>query len=396
MKYTAPVSLTLSLALLLTGCGSAGAGRNTVSTDAYGQTETVQQTEAAGGSGSAQDTEITDSAIEEALTTITAGEDGSYTADLFAMDTFMSMKAYGDSAQQTLGEISAMIQTLDTTLSVTDELSDLYAANHAEGAAVTISDTTADILEKALALQKTTDGALEFTSYPLSLAWGFTTGEYQIPGQGTLDALLPLVDDSKITLDGNSLTLPIGAQLDFGAVAKGYAGDRAREMLTGAGISSALLSLGGSTIVALGEKSDGSSWNIAIQDPEDTEAYAGVVSVKDTAVNTSGGYERYFVGDDGETYWHIIDPDTGYPAKSGLISVTVLSDSALTGDGLSTALFVMGKDEAISYWRENGGFEFVLITEDGELYVSQGAESAFTPMGSYENADIHVVRYEEE
>ena len=322
---------------------------------------------------------------------ITAGEDGSYSADLFAMDTYMTMKAYGTDAEAALRDISAMISDLDAHLSVTNAESEIYKLNHADGQPVSLSDTTADLLSKALALGGTTNGALELTSYPLSLAWGFTTGDYQIPEQETIDGILPLVDDSAVTLDGNTAALPSGAQLDLGAVAKGYAGDRAAEILQESGVTSALLNLGSSTIRAIGSKPDGSAWRIAVQDPNDSSAYAGVVSATDLAIDTSGGYERYFEGDDGEIYWHILNPHTGYPAKSGLISVTVLSDSALTGDGLSTALFVMGLDDAIDYWRQQGNFEFILITDQNEIYVSQGAEDLFQPLGNYENAEIHVV-----
>ena len=122
-----------------------------------------------------------------------------------------------------------------------------------------------------------------------SLGWGFTTGDYQIPDQQAIDGLLPLVDDSAITLDGTSATLPTGAQLDSGAVAKGYAGDRAAELLKDAGVTSALLNLGSSTIRAIGSKPDGSPWRIALQDPNDTSAYAGVVSATDLSIDTSGG-----------------------------------------------------------------------------------------------------------
>ena len=327
----------------------------------------------------------------ETTTNTNVAADAECSTDLFAMDTYMTMKAYGPGAESALSDISSMISDLDSHLSVTNSSSEIYQLNHAEGQSVTLSDTTADLLSKALALGGTTNGALELTSYPLSLAWGFTTGDYQIPDQAAIDSLLPLVDDSAITLDGNSATLPAGAQLDLGAVAKGYAGDRAAEILQDAGVTSALLNLGSSTIRAIGSKPDGSPWRIALQDPNDTSAYAGVVSTTDLAIDTSGGYERYFQGDDGEIYWHILDPDTGYPAKNGLISVTVLSDSALTGDGLSTALFVMGLSDAIDYWRENGGFEFIFITDQNEIYVSQGAQDLFQPLGSYETAELHVV-----
>ena len=307
------------------------------------------------------------------------------------MDTYMTMKAYGPGAETALHDISDLISQLDAHLSVTNSDSEIYRLNHAEGQPVSLSDDAADLLNKALALGGTTNGALQLTSYPLSLAWGFTTGDYQIPDEKTIDSILPLVDDSAVTLDGTTASLPSGAQLDLGAVAKGYAGDRAAEILQNSGVTSALLNLGSSTIRAIGAKPDGSPWRIAIQDPKDSAAYAGVVSATDLAIDTSGGYERYFEGDDGEIYWHILNPHTGYPAKSGLISVTVLSDSALTGDGLSTALFVMGLEDAIDYWRTQGGFQFILITDENEIYVSQGAESLFQPLGSYENAEIHVV-----
>ena len=374
MNHKKTVSLGLCLMLTLSACGGqSGAGA----------APAVSPSPAAA-------VEASESAVQVSAA-ITAGEDGSYSADLFAMDTYMTMKAYGSGAEQALTDISSMISDLDARLSVTNSDSEIYQLNHAQGKEVTLSGTTADLLTKALALGSTTGGALELTSYPLSLAWGFTTGDYQIPDQATIDSILPLVDDSAVTLTGTTASLPADAQLDLGAVAKGYAGDQAAEILQDAGVSSALLNLGSSTIRAIGTKPDGSPWRIAIQDPNDSSAYAGVVSATDLAIDTSGGYERYFEGDDGEIYWHILNPHTGYPAKSGLISVTVLSDSALTGDGLSTALFVMGLDDAIAYWRQQQNFEFILMTDQNEIYVSQGAEALFQPLGSYENAQIHVV-----
>ena len=371
MHHKTFISLGLCLLFTLSACGNPAASSAPVESTA--PTASISA----------------ESSMETANSNVAS--DAEFTADLFAMDTYMTMKAYGPGAETALNDISSMISDLDSCLSVTNSDSEIYRLNHAEGQPVSLSDDAADLLSKALALGGTTNGALELTSYPLSLAWGFTTGDYQIPDQATLEGILPLVDDSAVTLDSNTATLPSGAQLDLGAVAKGYAGDRAAEILQDAGVTSALLNLGSSTIRAIGSKPDGSPWRIAIQDPNDSSAYAGVVSATDLAIDTSGGYERYFEGDDGEIYWHILDPHTGYPAKSGLISVTVLSDSALTGDGLSTALFVMGLEDAMDYWRTNGGFEFIFITDQNEIYVSQGAQDLFQPLGNYENAEIHVV-----
>ncbi len=371
MHHTKSISLGLCLLLSLSACGSPAAS-------------------SAATAEAAPSAVISTESNAETINSNVAA-DAEFTSELFAMDTYMTMKAYGPGAETALSDISSMIAQLDAHLSVTNSESEIYRLNHAEDQPVSLSDTTADLLKKALALGGTTNGALQLTSYPLSLAWGFTTGDYQIPDEKTIDSILPLVDDSAVTLSGNTASLPSGAQLDLGAVAKGYAGDQAAEILQNSGVTSALLNLGSSTIRAIGAKPDGSPWRIAIQDPIDSSAYAGVVSATDLAIDTSGGYERYFEGDDGEIYWHILNPHTGYPAKSGLISVTVLSDSALTGDGLSTALFVMGLEDAMDYWRTQGGFEFILITDENEIYVSQGAEDLFQPLGSYENAEIHVV-----
>ena len=354
------IALTLCLCLLLMGCGTTDAGPAQIAAES----ET------------------------------SVAPDHVYSTQVFAMDTYMDLKAYGQGAEPALAAVSELLKRLDGCLSVTDEHSEIHAVNHSGGAAVTVSAETAALLQGALTLSQELGPAFELTLYPVSEAWGFTSGAYRVPAQDELAKLLQLVDDSKINIAGNEVRLPDGMELDLGAVAKGYAGDLAAAILAEHGVTSGLLNLGSSTIRAVGVKPDGSKWRIAIQDPENPEAYAGVVEVENCAVDTSGGYERYFE-EDGKIYWHILDPETGYPAHSGLSSVTVLSADSLMGDGLSTALFVMGLDKAVEYWRENGGFEFILIGEDGGLYVSQGAAEQFTPAGDYENMPLTVIPYEE-
>ena len=142
------------------------------------------------------------------------------------------------------------------------------------------------------------------------------------------------------------------------------------------GAASALLDLGGN-IQAVGSKPDGSPWRVAIRDPAG-DGNIGVVEVADQVVVTSGGYERYFE-EDGVLYWHIIDPATGWPARSGLTSVTVVGESGLLCDGLSTALFVMGREGALEHWRQHRDFEAVLVSEDGSVTITAGLEGRFTP-----------------
>lgn len=292
----------------------------------------------------------------------------------FAMDTVMTLRLDGGGDQALLDACEERVKGLESLLSVTDEGSEVYALNHAGRAA--LSPDTGAVLSGALELCTRTGGALDISIYPVLRAWGFTTGEYAVPGEDAVAALLPLVDYGRVALDGDAARLPKGMEIDLGSVAKGYAGDRLCELLRENGVTSALLDLGGN-IQAVGAKPDGSPWRIGVRDPAG-EGNIGVVTVEGQAVVTSGGYERYFERD-GVRYWHILDPKTGSPARSGLASVTVVGDSGLLCDGLSTALFVMGREGALEHWRSRRDFEAILVSEDGSVTVTEGLEGRFTP-----------------
>ena len=316
-------------------------------------------------------------------------EEESHIATLLAMDTVMKLTVYGPDGQTAADRASARIEELEALLSVTDEGSEIFAANHSEGAAVPVSSDTAALLRKALELCGASEGTLDVTVYPVVRAWGFTTGNYRVPEAGELRELLDRVDYNRVSLAGGPLTLPAGTEIDLGAVAKGYAGDQVMASLKAQGVSSAIIELGGN-VQALGSKPDGSPWRVAVHAP-DGSGYAGVLEIRDQAVVTSGGYERYFE-EDGETYWHIIDPATGYPAKSGLASVTVVSGSGVEADALSTSLFVMGRERAAEYWRAHGGFQCILISEDGSVAVTEGLEDSFSLYGSWSGRPLEVIR----
>ena len=168
-----------------------------------------------------------------------------------------------------------------------------------------------------------------------------------------------------------------GMKIDLGGIAKGYTSSRIMDIYKENGISSGLVNLGGN-VQALGTKTDGTKWKIAVQSPDDTEDYLGILSVQDKAVITSGGYERYFE-QDGVTYHHIIDPKTGYPAESGLVSVTIVSKDGTLADGLSTSLFIMGEEKAADFWRKHkDDFDAILMSDNGTLYVTEGLENDFS------------------
>ena len=290
----------------------------------------------------------------------------------FAMDTVMSVRVYGDEAL--LDAAEARVRELEALWSVTDEHSEIHALNRDGSAA--LSGDAAGLLAGALDLCGRTDGALDITVYPVVRLWGFTTGEYAVPEAGAIGELLTRVDYTRVELDeaAGIASLPDGAEIDLGSVAKGYTGDALAGLLKSRGVESALLDLGGN-IQAVGTKPDGSPWRIGVRDPAG-DGILGVVEVADRAVVTSGGYVRYFE-QDGVRYWHILDPETGAPARSGLASVTVIGESGLVCDALSTALFVMGLDRALEHWREYRDFEAVFIGEDGSVTITAGLKDSF-------------------
>lgn len=291
----------------------------------------------------------------------------------FAMDTVMTLRLYEGGDEALLEHLEARVRDLEARWSVTAEGSEISALNR-DGEAE-LSPETELLLDAALGLCGRTAGALDLSIYPVLRAWGFTTGEYSVPGDEAIAALLPLVDYTQVGLDGTAASLPPGMEIDLGSVAKGYTGDVLAADLRDGGVTSALLDLGGN-IQAVGAKPDGSPWRIGIRNPAG-EGNIGVVEVTDQAVITSGGYERYFE-QDGVRYWHILDPETGKPARSGLVSVTIVGDSGVLCDGLSTALFVMGLDQALDHWRQYQDFEAVFVSEDGSVTITPGLEGRFT------------------
>ena len=311
---------------------------------------------------------------------------GPETATFFAMDTAMDFTVYGDAAL--LDEAETLIGSLEEQVSVTDEHSDIYAIDHTGSGS--LSGNAAELMEQALELCRRTGGALDISVYPIVRAWGFTTGSYQVPDEETIQSLLPLVDYTQIQYDAATgvVTLPEGMEIDLGSVAKGYAGQLAAQMLREHGVQSALLNLGGN-VQTVGTKPDGSPWQIGIKDPQGEDAMM-VLSVEDQAVVTSGGYERYFE-QDGQTYWHIMDPFTGRPADSGLLSVTIVGDEGVVCDGLSTALFVMGLEKAADLWAQSGDFEAVFVTASGEVYITEGLRDHFALTERYADTPVSVI-----
>lgn len=296
-----------------------------------------------------------------------------YDRQIFAMDTIMNLQVWGTDGEKALDEIQEDIQSLEGRLSVTREKSCVAALNRGEEAVFTPQEL--DMLRQVLDYSRDT-GVLDPCLYPVTSLWGFTTGQYRIPEEAEILEALAKTGPENLILEGSSVTLASGAQLDLGAAVKGWAGQRCADCLKKyPDLSAGLFYLGGN-IQTYGEKPDGSSWNIGIQDPWEGDVL-GIVHLKGTwSVVTSGDYQRFFE-EEGIRYCHIIDPATGHPAASGLASVTIITQDGLRADCLSTALYILGLEQGAEYWRQHRNFEAVWITQEGQVFVTEGIADSF-------------------
>ncbi len=299
----------------------------------------------------------------------------------FAMDTYITVRlARAGITEEQLDEAAAecerIVKELEAVLSAHDPESELYALNHSDAEFTEISDTLEDVLVTAYDISERTNGAFDFTSGGLAELWNITDGG-PVPAKEDIDAVLAHVGCDKITLDEkrNTVMRPdTDVQLDLGGIGKGAAADELVRYLETTDVPYGLVSVGG-TIGVFGDKPDGTPYKIGIRDPDDPNGVLGYLHIDEGFVAVSGDYERYFE-ENGVRYHHIFDPSTGYPADSGLRETAVHCANGAQADALSTALFVMGADEALELYENHGGFEAVLVSDNG-IVQTEGARTEF-------------------
>ncbi len=300
-----------------------------------------------------------------------------YSDTAFMLDTVVSVKIYGvpeGDARAAVDAAFSEIARLEGVLSSNIEGNgiDLLAQNAGTGF-TELDDDAVNVLKKALEYAELTGGAFDPTVGPVVALWNIRNGSGYVPTEEERAAAAALVDYNKLLFDENGRVMlaDTGMSVNLGAIAKGYIADRVKALFTGMGIEHAVVSLGGN-VLAFGGKPDGSDFVIGIQDPfGPTGEIAATVAVCDMSVVSSGDYERYFEAD-GVRYHHIMDPFTGAPANSGLSGVTIFSDKSVDGDALSTAVFVLGRNEGLELIESLDGVECVLIGSGGEHTVSSG------------------------
>lgn len=279
------------------------------------------------------------------------------------LDTVVTVTCYGktekkasDAAKKAIAEVSR----IEFLLSPYIETSEIYQINqNAASNPVEVSDETYEVLKKALDFCQKTNGAFDITVKPLVELWDIKSENPDIPDEEKIQSALKKVDYRAVHLENGCVSFEKeGVKLDLGGAAKGYAADRVFELLKKEGIKNALIDLGGN-IFAMGKSPSGEKWKIGLQDPDKGRGeHFYVMELSDKTCVTSGSYERFFEKD-GKIYHHILDPKTGYPSDSGLVSVSVSGKSSFEADMLSTAIFVMGSEE----------FEKIKDAFDYESYV---------------------------
>lgn len=292
------------------------------------------------------------------------------TTVLFAFDTVVEISAY---CEQSLVDAAAQrCEYFESIFSRTLEGSDIYTVNQAGGARVEVHAETADIIDRALAYSAASNGLFDITIGAATELWDFKSGV--IPDSEVLAEAVTHIDYTKVSVEGNIVTLADPAmRLDLGSIAKGYIADDLAQLFVDGGCQSAFINLGGN-VFALGEKPDGSAWNVGIQDPNDASGTAiAKTPVRNKSVVTSGLYERSFTAD-GVLYYHILDPKTGYPAVTDLESSTIISDASIDGDAYSTVAFLLGADAALEMIEADPAFEGILIDKSGTITSSSNAD----------------------
>lgn len=337
-----------------------------------------------------------------AVTLCACGE-RNVTRTSFMMDTVITYTLTSPVADKLIDDCETLTADLEGKLSAHLENSLVSEFNQSGTVSLIENRTFEEILLTAVGVYRQTDGAFDVTVAPLVKAWDIShVGADWTPlADSEINALLPHVGTDKLDFDLSSLTRSDpDTEIDLGGIAKGYALGAVAKYITNSNSAAfGTISFGGN-IALIGNKSDGSPWRVGIRDPFAPDSVIGTLQLSGGIVSVSGGYERYSEYN-GVRYHHIIDPATGYPAKTDLASVAVwvdtsepFTDAANLGayaDALSTALFVMGHDKALSHYekaasgdipRENMDsirFEAVLIKTDGTVTVTSGLEGKYTP-----------------
>jgi Membrane-associated lipoprotein involved in thiamine biosynthesis len=289
------------------------------------------------------------------------------------LGTVISITVYEEVDQKVFDDAFAIISDIDTRMSTNSTTSEISLIGRESGKqAVSVSEDTYRLIERAIEFSVLCNGAFDITIGSIMELWKTDETFNTLPDDSSITGLLPLVDYKAIALSKDGVMLAKeGMKIDLGAIAKGYACDTVLDYLKSQGVETALLDFGGN-IYSYGEKPNGIPWKLGIRSPIIGEnGIACTVTIKNASVVSSGGYERYFE-ENGVTYHHLLDPTTGYPANSGIISMTIIDESSARADALSTACFVLGLEKGLELIESLPGSEGIFIMQDNSIVLTSG------------------------
>lgn len=300
----------------------------------------------------------------------------------YAMNTVIEQKWYGESADTVYTGMETKIREIESVLSMHLSQSEIAAINENAGVQpVEVSQRTFDLLQRAKELSEQSDGAFDITIAPVVELWGITSDHPHVPTDEELAQAMALMGLEDLVLDEEACTAYLtraGMAIDLGGIAKGWTADQLREYARELGAERGYVSLGGNLMI-IGERPDGDPFKFGLRDPQgDASTYLGTVTLEDgCTMATTGGYERYFE-EDGIRYHHVLDPRTGYPADSDLLSVAVISKDGTLADYLSTTLFVQGL-EAAKAAAGSEDYALVMVDQENNVWISGSLRGNFEP-----------------
>ena len=297
----------------------------------------------------------------------------------FRMDTWITQRWYGENAWLTCDEIDDALREIEERFSLYLDSSEISKINDAAGKEfVPVSDEVYQLLKRGVQFCAESGGLFDLTVAPLSTLWNVTGDSPSVPPQEEIDLAREKVDYKKLLFDDETTSVMLaeeGMRLDLGGAAKGFAAGKMREIAQKNQVSG-FLSVGGNMLV-VGKKPDGTDFLIGVRDPRgDASSYFATVAIDGYTMATTGDYERYFE-EDGVRYHHVIDPMTGYPSQTDLISVTVISEDGLLADCLSTSIFLQGS-AALSSYLERTDCMVLAVTASYEVYASPALRERMT------------------
>lgn len=297
------------------------------------------------------------------------------------LGTVCTITLYDSDDTAIIDKAIARLSELEDILSINKTGTELDKVNEMSGIEpVKVSSDTLNVVKKGLEYSALSKGTMDITVGPLVKLWGIGTDWAAVPSQDDIDKAKNLINYEDVIIDETNSTIFLknpGMIIDLGAIAKGYAADEVVKILKEDGVKSAIVNLGGNIFV-LGKKVDGSDWTVGVQNPEnDGEATIGYVTVDNKSVVTSGVYERYFE-EDGKKYHHILSPETGFPYENEILGVSILSNTSIDGDSLSTTLFALGIEEGLKLIESIDGVDAIFVTRDHKLHMTKGFEEIFT------------------